>query len=263
MAFLRNPKKNNFTVIDNVAIKDERLSLKALGLLVKLLSFPDNWEFSENGLIELFKKDGQSSIRSGLKELENCKYLFRKRVRNEKGQIVSVEWIVLDRPRLENQSLETPSLDSVTQLNTKELNTKEVNTYSTPYNPQEGIGEEPKKAESTSSKNDAYCNDVVSKFISICSNLQKPQKLTSKRKRAILKAKKDIEEFGGWEKYFSCIASSDFLNGKNKDEWKAKFDWVLNPDNMVKIMEGNYKNKGRNSNYIPSESDYDERNFFL
>ena len=258
MAFLRNPKKNNFTIIDNFAIKDDRLSLKALGLLVKLLSFPDNWEFSENGLIELFKKDGQSSIRSGLKELEDCKYLFRERKRDEKGRIVSVEWIILDNPQLENHNLEKQGLDCVPQLNTKEEKTKKLKTYNIPYNPPKGEREESKRIESNSSKNDDYCNDVVSKFISICSNLQKPQKLTPKRKRAILKAKKDIEEFGGWEKFFSCIASSRFLNGQNKHGWKADFDWILKPDNMVKIMEGNYQNNFLSKeNEIPSEDDYD------
>ena len=131
-------------------------------------------------------------------------------------------------------------------------------TDSSPYNPPKDEREESKRIESNSSKNDDYCNDVVSKFISICSNLQKPQKLTPKRKRAILKAKKDIEEFGGWEKYFSCVASSQFLNGKSKHGWKADFDWILKPDNMVKIMEGNYQNNFLSKeNEIPSEDDYD------
>lgn len=132
-----------------------------------------------------------------------------------------------------------------------------TDSYS-PYNPPKGEREESKRIESNSSKNDDYCNDVVSKFIYICSNLQKPQKLTPKRKHAILKAKKDIEEFGGWEKFFSCIASSRFLNGQNKHGWKADFDWILKPDNMVKIMEGNYQNNFLSKeNEIPSEDDYD------
>lgn len=108
------------------------------------------------------------------------------------------------------------------------------------------------------SENDVYCSEVVEKFASICKDLPKLRKLTPKRKRAILKAKKDIEEFGGWEKFFSCIASSRFLNGQNKDGWKAQFDWILKPDNMVKIMEGNYQNNFLSKeNEIPSEDDYD------
>lgn len=132
-----------------------------------------------------------------------------------------------------------------------------------PYIPQSGETKEHKKSETASSQNDEYCKDVVNKFSSICKKLQHPRKLTSKRKRAILKAKADIEEFGGWEKYFQLIAESQFLIGNNKYSWKAKFDWVLNPDNMVKIMEGNYQsNIASCGNNIPREEDYDVENLW-
>jgi major membrane immunogen (membrane-anchored lipoprotein) len=40
---------------------------------------------------------------------------------------------------------------------------------------------------------------------------------------------------------------SKFLKGEveSKDEhiWKANFDWLINETNMVKVLEGNYKNK--------------------
>ena len=102
------------------------------------------------------------------------------------------------------------------------------------------------------------CVSAMELFSTICKNLPKPNRLTEKRKRAIKKAKKDIEEFGGWDKYFSCVASSQFLNGKSKNGWKADFDWILKPDNMVKIMEGNYQNNFLSKeNEIPSEDDYD------
>ena len=32
-------------------------------------------------------------------------------------------------------------------------------------------------------------------------------------------------------------------NGKNKNNWNANFDWILNENNMVKILEGNYDNQ--------------------
>lgn len=121
MAILKNPGKNNYTVLDNYALRDENLSLKARGLLVIMLSMPDNWQFSENGLCSMFAKDGQASIRSGLKELEEGGYLIRERNRDEHGRLSSVEWFVFDRPYLKN-----PSLVNRPQLNTKELSTKEI-----------------------------------------------------------------------------------------------------------------------------------------
>lgn len=123
MAILRNPKQGKFTVIDNYALRDNGLSLKARGLLATMLSFPDNWEFSENGLCAIFKKDGQASIRSGLKELEERGYLTRTRTRDKFGRVSSVEWAVCDYPRLENPSVVNSNLDFRPQLNTKESNT--------------------------------------------------------------------------------------------------------------------------------------------
>jgi len=36
---------------------------------------------------------------------------------------------------------------------------------------------------------------------------------------------------------------SDFLNGINKDNWVATFDWIMMPENFVKLLEGNFDNK--------------------
>jgi hypothetical protein len=136
MAILRNEVRNQYTVIHQNIIRDDRLSLKALGLLVRLLSLPDNWNFSENGLIQIFKKDGQASIRTGLKELEQYGYLRRNKIRNAKGQIAEVEWIITENPQqpqcenpqLDFPSVDTPSLDFRPQSNTNISNTNVFNT---------------------------------------------------------------------------------------------------------------------------------------
>lgn len=128
MAILKNPSQKKFTVVDNHALRDDNLSLKARGLLVTMLSLPNNWKFSENGLCALFKKDGQASIRSGLKELESSGYLVRRRTRDDMGRVDGVEWIIYDQPRLENRNVDNPSLDSQPQLNTNQSKTKESNT---------------------------------------------------------------------------------------------------------------------------------------
>lgn len=140
MAILRNPKQGKFTVLDNYALRDNSLSLKARGLLAAMLSFPDNWEFSENGLCAVFKKDGQASIRSGLKELEERGYLTKTRTRDKSGRVSSVEWTVYDYPRLENPSVVNPNLENRPQLNTKESNTDSIKDVSSnpPVSPRGG-----------------------------------------------------------------------------------------------------------------------------
>ena len=125
MAILRNPNKDKFTIVDNTALKDKNLSLKARGLLITMLSLPDNWDFSEKGLRAILEKDGQSSIRSGLKELEEYGYLVRTRERDQHGKISNVAWTIYDYPHLENPSMVNPSLDNPNLENQPQLNTKQ------------------------------------------------------------------------------------------------------------------------------------------
>lgn len=100
MAILRNTSKEKFTVIDNNIFKNKKLSLKARGMLTTLLSLPNDWDFNENGLEQIFN-DGITAIRSSLRELENNNYLVRNKSRDNKGKFFS-EWIISEIPMLEN-----------------------------------------------------------------------------------------------------------------------------------------------------------------
>ena len=67
-------------------------------------------------------------------------------------------------------------------------------------------------------------------------------KISPAREKLILAAMKFEPSFDEWEKIFRKVVASDFLSGKAKTDrpFSAKFDWVLNPNNTTKIMEGNY-----------------------
>ncbi|MCR5217443.1 hypothetical protein [Treponema sp.] len=41
--FIRDSHKRNYTCISNVILRDERMSAKARGILVQILSYPDDW----------------------------------------------------------------------------------------------------------------------------------------------------------------------------------------------------------------------------
>lgn len=163
MAIFRVEKNKDFTIMSNYHLKDKNLSLKAKGLLSLMLSLPDNWDYTVKGLVAI-SKDGTDSINSALHELEKNGYLIRTRHRNQFGQLGNIEYVVLEKPKLENPILvnqkvdkklenpqeypqksrsranattENPKLENPiqanpaqanpAQLNTKELNTKEKN----------------------------------------------------------------------------------------------------------------------------------------
>ena len=77
MAVFRVNKTRDYTVLSNYHFKDTRLSYKAKGLLSLMLSLPEDWDYSIDGLVSL-SADGRDSIMSGLKELEKFGYLRRE-----------------------------------------------------------------------------------------------------------------------------------------------------------------------------------------
>ncbi len=63
--------------------------------------------------------------------------------------------------------------------------------------------------------------------------------LSSEQKASILKA---IDEFGLERLKESLITASksEFLKGKNANGWVAHFDWLIKPENIAKVLNGNY-----------------------
>lgn len=87
-------KKKNFSMVSNVIAKDNTISLKAKGMCLILVHFPENWHFYEEKLQD-YTNDGKTAISNALKELEFSGYLYRKQLR-EKGRFASKVWIFSD-----------------------------------------------------------------------------------------------------------------------------------------------------------------------
>lgn len=78
---------------------------------------------------------------------------------------------------------------------------------------------------------------IESEYHKYCPNLPKIQEMTDKRK-STLKAWGDFEQM---VEVFKKAGQSDFLNGSTG--WtNCGFDWIIQPRNRVKILEGNYDN---------------------
>lgn len=87
---------------------------------------------------------------------------------------------------------------------------------------------------------------VIEKWNSL--NLNKLVSIKNNRLKA-LKAR--IKEFSKEDilKAIENIKESSFLQGKNDRSWTITFDWLLKPNNFVKVLENNYKDKeGKKNN---------------
>ena len=88
--------RDNFTIISNDVINDQRLSFKARGLLIYLLSKPDAWRTTTAHLASV-SPNGIDAVKTGMKELQQVGYIRRVKERHHDGTI-STHTIVFDRP---------------------------------------------------------------------------------------------------------------------------------------------------------------------
>ena len=123
MTIQRTPRpQSNFTVLSNEILRDNRLSFRARGILVSILSRPDNWRTSAESLANE-SVEGRGAILTALKELETFGYLERTKHQNEQGHWVS-DSLIYDKPRYGKPTSVEPTSENSTVL--KELYNKNL-----------------------------------------------------------------------------------------------------------------------------------------
>lgn len=132
MPVIRVNKTKDYTVMANYHFRDKNLSLKAKGLLSMMLSLPNGWGYSVEGLAKL-SSDGRASVMAALKELEKFHYLKRSQARDNSGKLAEAIYDIFEQPWSEKPTTvkpttEKPTAENRTLLNTNRLNTKVLNT---------------------------------------------------------------------------------------------------------------------------------------
>ena len=85
----------SFTRLPNRWLRDERLSLKAIGLMAQLHSHSVGWRLSVRSLAEA-NQCGLDLIRSAISELESAGYLRRDQARSDNNQFAESIWTTVD-----------------------------------------------------------------------------------------------------------------------------------------------------------------------
>ena len=147
MSVFRVEKNKGYTVMSNHHLRNHTLSLKAKGLLSQMLSLPDDWDYTLQGLAQI-NKESIDAIREAVRELERAGYIERSRERDERGCLRGTVYTIyeqphaeptpeeptqekpaldnptLEKPALDNPTLEKPMLDKPTLENPTQLNTE-------------------------------------------------------------------------------------------------------------------------------------------
>ena len=127
MSVFRVEKTKGYTVMSNHHLRNHTLSLKAKGLLSQMLSLPEDWDYTLQGLAQI-NKESIDAIREAVRELERAGYIERSRERDERGCLRGTAYTIYEQPHAEptpeeptqeKPMLEKPTLENPTQLITK------------------------------------------------------------------------------------------------------------------------------------------------
>ena len=127
MSVFRVEKNKGYTVMSNHHLRNHTLSLKAKGLLSQMLSLPEDWDYTLQGLAQI-NKESIDAIREAVRELERAGYIERSRERDERGCLRGTAYTIYEQPHAEptpeeptqeKSMLEKPTLENPTQLITK------------------------------------------------------------------------------------------------------------------------------------------------
>lgn len=222
MAIIRKNHVGNYTVVDNGFIRDTTLSLKAKGIMLTLLSLPDNWVFTENWLVSQ-SSDGITAVRGALSELEEHHYLVRTRERNEDGRLGDSIYCIYEEPSSQNPNLENLNLENRTLLSTnnKSIYKEELSTNNNKL--------------SVSPKSDIEC--IVSYLNEKAS---KNYRATSKKTADLIRAR--------LKEGFSVSDFRKVIDNKVAD-WKPRpeMERYLRPETLFGAKFEGYLNENRNT----------------
>lgn len=141
MPVFKNKTQGQYVNVYKDILKNHSLSLRDRGMVVTLLSLPDNWEFTISGLSKIIP-DGKSSIRASLTHLEELGYISRTQERAECGKFGKIAIEIHETPiaplsdirktekaTAGNPSTGKPLSEKRTQYINNQLNNNQVNNH--------------------------------------------------------------------------------------------------------------------------------------
>lgn len=267
----KNKIKDNFTIIPNSIIQDKRISVKALGLFVYLASKPSDWRFSSERISNDFR-DGITSIRASLTELEKYNYLSRIKI-TESGKFKGIAYVINSdvakaddvktvgvkpddgfsddgkpnnisntnntNTELSNTILKISPLPPLGDVALLELENLELKKQLEVF---KAVEAEKEKEKSLAAKKEKVDFDFMKKaFNENCTYLSNITSISEKRKIAINARLKEanpenVNDFilG----FFQKAHKIDWINGRKKGfDWRADFDYLFTPKGFIKILE--------------------------
>ena len=119
---------------------------------------------------------------------------------------------------------------------------------------------EEEKEEEREKKERINYQEIVDMYNDTCVSFPTLRALSDARKKAI-GARLKTYSVDDFKLMFEKAEASSFLKGKNDRNWSATFDWMIKDSNMAKILDGNYDNRGSQSQKTNKVADELEQSY--
>lgn len=235
-------------------------------------------ERTEKGIyISNFEKHQNTE---GMEKIREQARIRKQREREKKRALLEAG----NTPALPDNSSENPETlpenvtDNVTSHVTSRVTEREVtkqnknknkNIYNISSN-EDIVGTSEKTSEVPDRKSDRLSYDEIMKdFHATCPDLPGIRALNDARKTKIRSLVKELDKlkiFPGVEPgkklhvIFQAAQNSDFLSGRSGKWNGCSFDWLINKTNALKVLEGQYQNKGGVSNAGRTDQRHNQEN---
>lgn len=188
----------------------------------------------------------RQNVRTALDKFE--KYEFLTKISTKTGVLITItNWEIYqskDEEVTNDITINQPTANQqlTTNKNDKECKNERSNTLES-------------KDSMSASTDKVDFERIKNEFNQKCKSLPPIAKMTDKRKQSI---RARVREHGQ-DSVFTVInnvSNSQFLRGVNDHNWSATFDWIIKPNNYIKVLEGNY-NKGGGNGTDSGDDQYD------
>lgn len=242
----------NYTMIQNEIAQDKSLSFEARGLLMMMLTFPNDWNFSIPGLMSLTDKS-EATVTKYVGELKAAGYIEQVKVRNKAGQFSAYDWTVRETPEptknraseicavgadgIKNRAPEKPSLGNLYHIQINNTN-KGINT--TNDSKEKSIKEKADPFEALLVPLNPDLRDAFREFLKMRKAIKAP--MTERALALAIKKANDLS--GGDPDKAKAIVEQSIMNSWKglfplKDEGKAKTAPIYeNPFTKLRREEG-------------------------
>lgn len=253
MSILSILSSSNYIVVNKDLIQS--LGLESAVIFGVLASEADYWQ-KENRLDDGFFFCTVKKIR----EITSLSEHVQRQaiVKLQKMKLIDVKYQGLPKTRYfkvnEAQVLENFKILSTRALNFKALETenRRISNNHISKNQNKDIYS---SREESAKKASIEADKLAELFNSTCVSLAKVKLLSKSRMSQVEARLKELKQtpetyVSFLQDLFARIERSDFLTnrgGLNRNNWRATFDWIFAPRNFLKVIEGNYDNKGANA----------------